>query len=840
MRFLRALLLVALAVLSVQVQAQQPKAGGMVQFINNISDCSIPQVDLYLIIPGFTAQKLRDDWSYKSATPFEVIPGGIQVRIGIARANSSSVSDTIASFPYTFAVGESYVIMLSGVNGNGFAANPNGVNIKMNGYKLNNARTTGTNFANVDVIGFNGTTDAPTIDIYQRGNSAPIFNDVRYGSYSSNYVSLPAQEYVFEVTASNNNTPIAGFNASLSAFAGRSAVIFTSGFVNPSANSNCSRMTMLAAFPEGKVIEFERSNIQNTQPAKIQIIHNAPEAGVTDADLYLSYNGSTVLKRDFAFRQATQFIDVPGNTPIHIGLAGGNSFFVTDTIKNFEMTFEPNKNYVVILSGVTNPFAGYSGNPDGQDISLKAFPLSDALLQSRTSGQVDVAYFHGTLDAPTMDVYFRGSTTPFVDNIRYGQYQYYRPVAAQNGVLELTPANATNRIGAFQTPFAQYANQSMVIFGSGFLFPFANNNGAAFCLFAALPNGTVFPLNPVAIDTGNGGGGGGGTGGNNQNAKIQFIHNSSDTAVNIVDLWIVRNGFAPTAIRNFCYHTQTGFLTVPAGETFKIVVTPKNSTSPLDTIRTYTYNLTANREYISIFDGVLRSGFIATPNRNIALNFYTVEGREKGTTNNRLDLAFHNGITDAPKIDVIYNDAPVPVVAGLDYPQTSPYYSFTPNVMRFKVAGSESGVILPNNYQLNATQMAGNAGVIVFSGFMNPSANNNGWRYGLFYVSTVAGEFLPLEITNTSVEETELAPNALTPNPVSNVATLSYTVANEGTVEISVVDNMGNVVTRINQGTQTAGSHTASINASTLASGAYTVRVLTNGTASHFRFAVVK
>ena len=141
----------------------------------------------------------------------------------------------------------------------------------------------------------------------------------------------------------------------------------------------------------------------NAQTARLQVIHNAADPIASVVDVYV--NGSLALD-DFAFRTATPFIDIPANTAIDIGIAPGNSTSAADTIKNFEVIFEPNKKYVAIANGVLDP-SQFAPNPDNIPISFTIFAIDYAREQGTFFRLVDFATLHGATDAPSVDIFVK-------------------------------------------------------------------------------------------------------------------------------------------------------------------------------------------------------------------------------------------------------------------------------------------------------------------------------------------------------------------------------------------------------------------------------------------------
>lgn len=80
-------------------------------------------------------------------------------------------------------------------------------------------------------------------------------------------------------------------------------------------------------------------------------------------------------------------------------------------------------------------------------------------------------------------------------------------------------------------------------------------------------------------------------------------------------------------------------------------------------------------------------------------------------------------------------------------------------------------------------------------------------------------------VANTSIND-ELA---VYPNPISNNATISYSVSNDSFVQIALYDMLGNLVTSIIEQNAKAGTYYLTIDASNLANGQYLCKMLVDG-----------
>ena len=185
-----------------------------------------------------------------------------------------------------------------------------------------------------------------------------------------------------------------------------------------------------------------------SQTARVQIIHNAPTPTV---DIYA---GTDKLLDNFAFRTATPFIDVPAGVTIAIGVALGSSASSTESIATFNVNFESGKTYVVVATGIVGGDPGFT---------LKVFDMG---LETTTDpNNVGILFFHGSPDAPTVDVLTGGA--PIINDASYGDFQGYLQVPAASYDLDITPGNDNNTIVAsYRADLSFWKGRTAVIFAS--------------------------------------------------------------------------------------------------------------------------------------------------------------------------------------------------------------------------------------------------------------------------------------------------------------------------------------------------------------------------------------
>ncbi len=451
---LRLLLAACICVASLQLSAQTAR----LQVIHN---SPTPTVDIYV-----NGNLFLDNFAFRTATPFTTVPAGVDLNIGVALGTSTSVRDTLVNFRVRLDANKAYVVIANGIVGN--AQTPFTLAVADFGRET----SSGGN-ANVDLAFFHGSPGAPSVDIL--AGTAPLFLQNMYGRFSQGYASVPASNYTINVRATGQTTNLASYAADFSFWRGKTAVIFASGFLNgnPSfepwvALSNGGTFPLRAITPPPPP--------PPTRTARLQIIHNSPTPTV---DIYV--NGSLFLD-NFAFRTATPFTSVPAGVDLNVGVALGTSTSVRDTLVNFRIRLDSGKTYVVVANGIV-------GN------AQRPFTLSAADFGRETSSggnaNVDLAFFHGSPDAPSVDI-LAGTAPLFLQNT-FGRFsQGYASVPASNYTINVRATGQTTNLASYAADFSFWKGRTAVIFASGFL-----NGSPSFEPWVALSNGGTFPLRRV-------------------------------------------------------------------------------------------------------------------------------------------------------------------------------------------------------------------------------------------------------------------------------------------------------------------------------------------------------
>ncbi len=444
--------------------------------------------------------------------------------------------------------------------------------------------------------------------------------------------------------------------------------------------------------------------------AYVQLIHNCADPAASSVSVYADFgSGQTLVSSTFAFRSASAFLSVPSGVAITAyikapGASASDPAIYSQTLPSLAA----DSSYVVIASGVVG--SGFAANPNSLSTGFGLKLLAPARRTSFTSGKVDFAVFHGATDAPGVDVKLTGGAT-LVPNAKYGDASGYLSVDPTWYTIDIAAAGTSNVVASYVADLSTLSGGAAVVFASGFLTPSANNNGSAFGLFAALADGTVLQL-PAQ-----------------QFAKVQVLHNCADPLADSVDVYID----GTLALNNFKFRTATGFINLLAGVNHTIAVAPPTSTSVAQALISFpNINLAANQNYIVVASGVVGSGFAANPNSvSTGFTLKVIANAETQAANGaKVDFAVLHGATDAPAVDVNISGG-ANLVSNAKYLDATGYLSVDPTWYPLDIAAASTSNVVAS-YVADLTGLNGGSALVFASGFLTPSANNNGPAFGLY------------------------------------------------------------------------------------------------------------
>lgn len=490
LKLFSAAVLVSLFSVANETNAQNAK----IQIVHNAP--LAPAVDIFA-----GATKLVPNLAFRSATAFTEVPSGvpIQVRLKVASA-SNDTSNPVFFRTYTLEAGKSYYLVANGniaLPGTSYAANPGGINTNFDITVLTDAKETAAEAGNVELRIMHSVTDAPAVDIRVQGLPDPIVPNAAFRQFSG-YIPVPAANYTVQIALPGSNDALLAYKAPLTGFAGSTVFVLASGYLNPANNTANGTpgpaFGLLAVTPGGSTI------LLPTAVSRAQIIHNTPSAPAVDV-----YVNNILTVPALAFRRATPFVDLPAGVPITVALrvAGSEPNSAPAFSKGY--TLDGDAGYHIIANGLLST-DGFAVNPDGISRNFDLDVLTGAREASSTAASdnnAEFRVFHGSPDAPTVDVRVSNGGPTLVDNAPFRAGTPYLNVDAIDYNLDITTSDGSVIVATYTAPLSAFADSAILVMASGFLSP-ANNqvggqNGPAFGLFAVTAKGQVVALPITSI-----------------------------------------------------------------------------------------------------------------------------------------------------------------------------------------------------------------------------------------------------------------------------------------------------------------------------------------------------
>lgn len=231
-----------------------------------------------------------------------------------------------------------------------------------------------------------------------------------------------------------------------------------------------------------------------SQTAKLQVIHNSPDPAAAVVDVYV---GEDLLLDDFAFRTATEFLEVPADVVLTIGVAPAGSASSAEAIATQDVgPLGADTAYVAVATGVLDP-PSFAANPEELDTGFRLLTFLGQ--EAGTLGFVDVAIVHGVPDAGAVDGFSVTSGTNIAEGLSYGSVAPYSPFPPGAYELELRPAGSEDALASYGLDISTLAGQAAVVLASGFADPAANADGPALEALVVLTDGTTFLLQPPPL-----------------------------------------------------------------------------------------------------------------------------------------------------------------------------------------------------------------------------------------------------------------------------------------------------------------------------------------------------
>ena len=779
-----------------------------VQVIHNCADLAAATVDVWL-----DNTLLIDDFAFRTASSFIDAPAGVPFAVGIAPSNSDDAGDAIFTQNFTLAANETYVIVASGiVSASGYTPAPA---FSLEVFDQGREASAGGSMM-TDVLVYHGSTDAPTVDVYESAVvNTTIVDNASYTDFAG-YLELPTLDFTVQVRTADNSTIVAAYSAPLSTLGlgGSALTVLASGFLDPAVNSGGASFGLYVALPSGgALIPLPAATIPT---ARVQVIHNSADLAAAQVDVWLN---NTLLLDDFAFRTASPFVDLQAGVDLTIGVAPSTSDDAGDAIAQFNYNLPEGGSYILVANGIVSG-SGYTPN-----VPFDLYATGAAQETAGLPTNTDVLVFHGSTDAPVVDVYeadVLGATA--VNDLAYGSFAGYLALPTADYTLQVRDAANTTIVAAYSAPLATLGlqGQALTVLASGFLDPANNSGGPAFGLYVALSSGgALIPLPSATIPT----------------ARVQVIHNSADLAAAQVDVWLNNT----LLLDNFAFRTSSPFVDAQAGVDLTVGIAPPTSDDASDAIAQFPYNLTAGETYILIANGIVSaSGY--SPNK--PFNIYVEAGAREAATSGsgNTDLLVFHGCTDAPIVDVAETAVlgGATIVDNLDYGFFQGYLEVPTLDYSLQVQDENGNELLNYLAPLSSLGLNGAALTVLASGFLDPSMNSGGAGFGLWASLASGGALVELPLVTGVTENDALGASTLWPNPATDVVTLDLDLDRSLTARVEVLDATGRVVVSQGATSLAEGQQRLMIPVSGLGVGQYDLRITTDSGVVNQRFHVVR
>ena len=231
---------------------------------------------------------------------------------------------------------------------------------------------------------------------------------------------------------------------------------------------------------------------QDAAPARVQIVHNAPDPALAVVDVYLDEARDDALD-DVAFRTATPFREVEPGGVVTVAVAPRSSSGVAGALAVGAFVADPGVDYHVVIEGVARPF-DFAPNPDGRPTRLEVRVVRRGPARISIGGapqRIELAFHAGVPDAPAYAYDVRSWTGAGVFGLtaRYGDDTlasfsgddvHYRVRLPGVDEFELTDDN-----------LGVHAGDSALVVFSGFWDPVDNQNGPNLGFFVVREDGRM-------------------------------------------------------------------------------------------------------------------------------------------------------------------------------------------------------------------------------------------------------------------------------------------------------------------------------------------------------------
>lgn len=741
-----------------------------VQFIHNSPDTSLRSVDIY-----WNGVILYNNFVFHRASTFLNRPGNTTAVIAIADSSSTSANDAFATFEFTPAPSETYILVLQGLRNPDGYASYQPFDLKV----IEGAREYGLDYATVDLMFVNGSPDDVDLRIEETFlMQVPFVESLSYGE-NTPYMSMFTGNYTFQLQDAAFNTSLGDFDAPFGQYGlnGRAVTILTSGFSNPSVNSNGPLLSMWMARAEGGMMT-EFASYETT----MCLLHNSPDELLDTVDVY--WSGQRILD-DFVFASTSTLIKKRfTSATVELAFAPSQSESVAEAFAT--LSFQPSlqDTIMLMLCGIQDD----ATHPGMQPLELveldKSLLTEDSPVVKAVSGIVDLPQF-----------ILASETIAQNQMMMYG-HLVETELLSEPQILTLKNAAATYDLGKWQWP--NLTTTTALLIASGYNYH-TELEARDIKLFAWNGLGNAW----LALEQSSA-----------QPCSVRFLNNSVEEELGSLDLYINEE-----LVMSAMAFEASPVYELPAESAIEVAIC--RTGAPLsDALLKRTLEFAPNTHAHFMMDG-----FVNTTGYNPAPVFdirETLVSPTAGLGDAEVGLAFYNGATDVGTMGIFSVDNDEVLLNAVPFGQSVMLdndVNFTQD-LAIAVRNGLSHFLFGNyTVPILSEDLLGTSVLIFSRGFWNPQHNHNGEPFGMWMMKE-NGTIVALEpyVAPVSVEEVPTTDFVAYPNPSqSKVYVVSDGQWVHNPYPFELYDAVGVCVL--------SGRWNGSMDISTLASGMYYLRI---------------
>jgi hypothetical protein len=470
--------------------------------VNNSADPTLRLIDVHVKQGGI--ENTISDLVYqtgRNVSDVAFIFAGLEVEVRVTTAKSVDSMNIRALGSTTFSGEEddAYVLVLNGLLGSGFVANPDGKPTAPQLHVIKVPLEPRDPVQNTGLFFLHGSTDMNGFDLRVNSVLQQGVRNFSYGSQTSTMIEVKREIAGLQLYEPGTQKLLGGFVVDLSGVTPITVFALT-GFKTPGDNNGSNdSLALLGILESGSVVRYPLTS--GSQSARVQYIHNMAEPTFGFANVFR--NKERVLQ-NLQYRRGTAYEDFPAGIALQFGIAPNTvQTFGAQVRDTFDLSpLRPSRTYQVFLTGIRDS-ARYVPNPDSVNVKVDVLIFEGGLERSPGTDSAAIRVIHGVQDAPSLSFATRRRGT-LSNRLTYKEASsVYNVNAAGIDTVIVRNLETGTIIASFQMDL-RGNNRAVTLLATGFLDPARNNNanptnyGLRLVLIDA--NGTATVLS-TAVDT---------------------------------------------------------------------------------------------------------------------------------------------------------------------------------------------------------------------------------------------------------------------------------------------------------------------------------------------------